>query len=46
MHCGFVHGGDQWVGMVNGFVSDLGVVVCVGTFLDGSELEVEVVGDV
>ena len=31
--------------MVNGFVSDLGAVACVGTFLDCSELEVETVGD-
>jgi hypothetical protein len=46
MHCGFVHDQDQWVGMVNGFVLDLGVVVSVGNFLDGSKLEVEVVGDV
>lgn len=32
--------------MVYGFVPDLGAVACVGTFLDCSELEVEVVGDV
>lgn len=39
MHCGFVHGGDQWVAMVNGFGSDLRVIVCERTFIDGLGIE-------
>lgn len=46
MHCRFVKGGNQWVGIVNRIGPNLGVVIYARTSVDGSQLEVKVVSDV